>query len=102
MTGEISQVATYGLTTVTIMTLFMLAWLFGELIIITLLFTIKSRKVMRVTLPGGVNIDNASRTGSLIVLSIFLLLAAGGLALCLIAGQWLLTLFTSLEVSFYL
>ncbi|MCL6327683.1 hypothetical protein [Pectobacterium polaris] len=102
MIGEISQVATYGLTTLTIIKLFTLAWLFGEVLIVTLLFTVRTRKVMRVSLPGGVNFDNSGRTGSLIVLSLFSLLASTGLALCLIVGQWLLTLFTSIDVSFYL
>ncbi|CAM3800202.1 hypothetical protein SESI111939_01530 [Serratia silvae] len=102
MTGEINQVATYGLTILTILKLFTLAWLLSEVIIITLLFTVRTRKVMRISFPGSVNVDNASRTGSLIVLSLFSLLAAAGLALCLIVGQWLLTLFTSIDVSFYL
>lgn len=102
MTGEISQVATYGLTTLTIIKLFTLAWLFGEVLIITLLFTVRTRKVMHISLPGGVNVDNSSRKGSLIVLSLFSLLASAGLALCLIVGQLLLTLFTSIDVSFYL
>jgi hypothetical protein len=102
MTGEISQVATYGLTTLTIIKLFTLAWLFGEVLVITLLFTVRTRKVMHLSLPGGVNVDNSSRKGSLIVLSLFSLLASAGLALCLIVGQWLLTLFTSIDVSFYL
>ncbi|MGU5795464.1 hypothetical protein ACV1DW_21770 [Aeromonas hydrophila] len=102
MAGEINQVATYGLTTLTIIKLFTLAWLFGEVLIITLLFTVRTRKVMRISLPGGVNVDNFSRKGSLIVLSLFSLLASAGLALCLIVGQLLLTLFTSIDVSFYL
>jgi hypothetical protein len=102
MTGEINQVATYGLTTLTIIKLFTLAWLFGEVLIITLLFTFRTRKVMHISLPGGVNVDNSSRKGSLIVLSLFSLLASAGLALCLIVGQLLLTLFTSIDVSFYL
>lgn len=101
MTGEISQVVTYGLTNITIIKLFTLAWLFSELVIITLLLTIRSRKVMRITLPGGVNVDNTSRTGSLIVLSLFSLISTAGLALCLIAGQWFMTLFTSIDLSFY-
>lgn len=102
MIGEISQVATYGLTTLTIIKLFTLAWLFGEVLIITLLLTVRTRKVMHISLPGGVNVDNSSRKGSLIALSLFSLLASAGLALCLIVGQWLLTLFTSIDVSFYL
>ncbi|PHM39090.1 hypothetical protein Xmau_02994 [Xenorhabdus mauleonii] len=87
MTYEISQVAIYGLTTLTITKLFTSVWLFGEVIIVTLLFTVRSRKLMRISLPGGVNVDNASRTRSLHVLSLFSLLASARLVLCLIMGQ---------------
>lgn len=103
MTGEINQIITYGLTTATIAKLFIIAWLTGEMVIIVFLFSFgKPRKIIHMTLPGGGNIDNTSRAGSLVVLSLFFLLTAIGLSLCLMAGQWLLTLFTSIEINFYL
>ncbi len=50
----------------------MIAWLFGEVLITSLLLSARARKVMRSLLSENVNINHSSRIGALIILSLFI------------------------------